>query len=60
MFFRDRQSVFLECFNIALYGFSRIFDRIVSGFSLGNTTWQARTFRNPITVFARMNNDLPH
>jgi hypothetical protein len=52
--------ILFEYFNVKLYGVFDVLNSGFPGFSLTDTTGQARTFGNPIAVFAGVNDDLAH
>ena len=54
------QLVLLERKNISLDRLADIHDGLFPALTLGNTTRKAGTLGHPKTVFARINNDLPH
>jgi hypothetical protein len=49
-------TVFYQAPEIALNGFTNVFDRFVTGMSLRNTTRQRRAFRYEDSVLLRFNN----
>ena len=59
-FLRNRQAILLQCRNVAEDSLLYVLDRFFSGTTLANATGKAGALSDPVTVFARVENDLPH
>jgi hypothetical protein len=56
----NRQTVLLQGLDITPNGFLDVLDGIFLSFALADTSREAGTFSNPIAIFPRIKNYLPH